>query len=409
MGWVPARAVSAGDSCSFWQLTGPTRAGLHESGCATPRGAYLSPGPVPPGTGERMEDVPRTRRLAATAMIAAGATLATTALALLPGTASASSHREAPLIADAPAYDNTDLYAVVSPDKPDTVTSVSNWFGLQEPNGGPTFYPWADDARYNILIDSDGDAKPDVTYRYEFTTDNKAQQDTFLYANGPVETLDDENLLFKQYWTLTRIGEDGKEQVLYGGDLSEVGQDTLAGCNVNTTVLQVPISEVALKGDGKTNPVVGVWSTTDRNKSVEYGGGTEKASGDFVQVWRPGNPLINEVVLLVGLKDAFNAISPDVDATIPAVFERVTDAEVPRLVEAIYGVPAPATPRNDLVEIFLTGIATNAPTLDGNPAPIQADLNSQVLNGDADPVAFVPSEMLRLNTAVKPTAEPRPW
>ncbi|MCY7344216.1 MAG: DUF4331 domain-containing protein [Pseudonocardia sp.] len=187
-----------------------------------------------------MSESPRTRRPAATAVIAAGATLATTALALLPGTASASSHREAPLIADAPAYDNTDLYAFVSPDKPDTVTSVSNWFGLQEPNGGPTFYPRADDARYNILIDSDGDAKPDVTYRYEFTTDNKAQLDTFLYANGPVETLDDENLLFKQYWTPTRIGEDGKEQVLYGGDLSEVGQDTLAGCNVNTTVRQVP-------------------------------------------------------------------------------------------------------------------------------------------------------------------------
>ena len=406
-----------------------------------------------------MSESPRRRR-AAVAMIIAGSTLATTALALIPSTASASSHREAPLIADAPAYDNTDLYAFVSPDAPDAVTFVSNWFGLQEPNGGPTFYPWADDAYYNIKIDSDGDAKADVTYQYKFTTDNSAQQNTFLYANGPVETLDDENLLFKQYWTLTKITEDGKSEVisegqaapsntgpasvpdysalveqatypvgkngqtyvggsedpffldlrvfdlLYGGDLSEVGQDTLAGYNVNTTVLQVPIDEVALNGDGKSNPVIGVWSTTDRNSSVTYGGGVEEASGDFVQVSRLGHPLVNEVVLPVGLKDAFNAINPETDATIPAVVERVTNPEVPMLVESIYGIPAPETPRNDLVEIFLTGIAKDAPTLDGSVAPIQADLNSQILNADADPKAFMPSEMLRLNTAVPVTEDP---
>jgi hypothetical protein len=57
----------------------------------------------------------------------------------------------------------------------------------------------------------------------------------------------------------------------------------------------------------------------------------------------------------------------------------VTDPELPKLLEAIYGVPAPEGPRNDLVEIFLTGIAKGAPTLDGSPAPIQADLNSHVL------------------------------
>jgi hypothetical protein len=69
-------------------------------------------------------------------------------------------------------------------------------------------------------------------------------------------------------------------------------------------------------------------------------------------------------------------------------------------------VPAPATPRNDLVEIFLTGIAKNAPTLDGTQAPIQADLNSHVLNADTDPKQFQPSEMLRLNTSIAPAADP---
>ncbi|MGI8949487.1 MAG: DUF4331 family protein, partial [Ornithinimicrobium sp.] len=70
-----------------------------------------------------------------------------------------------------------------------------------------------------------------------------------------------------------------------------------------------------------------------------------------------------------------------------------------QLIEAIYGIPAPETPREDIQQIFLTGIAKST-------GPIQADLNSQVLNGDVEADAFVPSEMLRLNLTVPPTAEP---
>jgi hypothetical protein len=403
------------------------------------------------------------RSRTATAMIAAGATLATTALALLPGTAGASSHREAPLISTLPLVDNTDVYAFVSPDKgkEDTVTFVANWFGLQEPNGGPNFYQWAENAHYDINIDADGDAVAETTYRWDFRTEDlRIDAETFLYNVGPIESLDDPDLLFRQFYDLTVI-RDGKATVLledaqvapsntgpasvpdygvlreqatygvgkggqtftgqtedpffldlrvfdllYGGDLSEVGQDTLAGYNVNTIVLQVPISDVALNGDGKTNPVIGVWSDTEmRSLNLLPTGGAEPV-GDYVQVSRLGNPLVNEVVLDVSLKDAFNAITPAVDATIPAVVERVTDPELARLIEAIYGIPAPATPRNDLVEIYLTGIAVNAPTLDGTAAPIAADLNSQILNGDVDPANFVPSEMLRLNTAIKAPTTP---
>ena len=73
-----------------------------------------------------------------------------------------SSHREAPLIAADPQVDNTDLYAFVSPDEPDTVTLVANWIPFEEPNGGPNFYPFATDARYDINIDNNGDAQADV-------------------------------------------------------------------------------------------------------------------------------------------------------------------------------------------------------------------------------------------------------
>ena len=71
------------------------------------------------------------------------AALAVSAPGLRGREASASSHREAPLIAADPQHDNTDLYAFVSPDKPDTVTFVANWIPFEEPNGGPNFYPFA--------------------------------------------------------------------------------------------------------------------------------------------------------------------------------------------------------------------------------------------------------------------------
>ena len=94
------------------------------------------------------------------------------------------------------------------------------------------------------------------------------------------------------------------------------------------------------------------------------------------------------------------APAPDRDASIAPVVARVKNPEVPQLIQAIYGVKAPATPRNDLAEIFLTGITTKA------GGPIKADLNSQLNNADVISSRFRPSEMLRLNLSVKPTANP---
>ena len=113
---------------------------------------------------------------------------------------------------------------------------------------------------------------------------------------------------------------------------------------------------------------------------------------------------MNEVVVPTGLKDAFNAISPDKDATAAdgAVVNRVLDPEVPQLIQAIYGIPAPAAPRYDIFEAFLTGVVTNGKVdIDKDPAtpnPIDVDLNSQALNKGA--ATFQPSEMLRLNMAI---------
>ena len=70
-----------------------------------------------------------------------------------------SSHREAPEISKDPVADSTDVYAFVSPDKPDTVTLIANYIPLQGPAGGPNFYEFGDDVLYEIHIDNNGDGR----------------------------------------------------------------------------------------------------------------------------------------------------------------------------------------------------------------------------------------------------------
>lgn len=147
----------------------------------------------------------RTRRTAA-GLAAVGVLLATAAAGLGPSTAGASSHREAPLVTMDPAADNTDLYAFVSPERPGFVTFLANWIPFEEPNGGPNFYPFATDAAYLIHVDNDGDARPDASFRWTFQNIDNRDGATFLYNDGQVTSLDDENLRFRQTYTLGRTG-----------------------------------------------------------------------------------------------------------------------------------------------------------------------------------------------------------
>ncbi|MET7620933.1 DUF4331 domain-containing protein [Streptomyces sp. NPDC005408] len=358
--------------------------------------------------------------------LAAGALVASGVTGVEPGTARASSHREAPLISGQPQYDNTDLYAFVSPDKPDTTTIVANVLPFEEPGGGPNFYKFADDAQYDIHIDSDGDAQGDLIYRLTFKNHVK-NGNTFLYNTGPVTTIDDPDLNITQTYDIdllrlknqhvmhsTKIGDDlpvapsnvGKASMpdyqalrdqavqqlaggstafagqaddpffadlrvfdlLYGGNLTEVGNDTLKGYSVNSVALQVPTAYIR---QSEKQPIVGIWSTTQR----------KSASGHWTQVSRLGMPLVNEVVIPVKDKDKFNASHPWNDGDF---LKFVTQPELPKLIEGIYKIKAPAEPRNDLVSVFLTGVDK---------------LNK--------PPHVRPAEALRLNTGIAPSAEPK--
>lgn len=359
------------------------------------------------------------------------------ALTLGPVVGQASSHREAPLIAGEPQLDNTDVYAFVSPDDPNTVTLIGNWVPLEEPTGGPNFYPFADGARYDINIDNDHDAVADITYRWVIRSEYR-NEETFLYNTGQVTSLDDENLNYRQFYTLERIEgqadtgtalvEDGRVapshvgdasipdyaalrneaittfeaasgtgqtyvgqadepffldlrvfDLLYGGDLSEVGNQTTAGYNVNTIAIQVPKDDVVLDGDASANPIIGVWSDTQA-RSIERGPASNTPTGEFVQVSRLGMPLVNEVVIPIQDKDNFNSSQPDNDQQFAGY---VQDPELPKLIEAIYGIPAPEPPRDDLVSVFLTGV--------------------EGLNKPEDVTA---SEQIRLNTSIAPSDDP---
>jgi len=376
----------------------------------------------------------------------AAATAAILALALLTGFATppvrASSHSEAPGTSKDRLIDDTDLYAWVSPDAGDKVTIVGNWVPLLEPNGGPNFYGFDDDAFYYMNIDNVGDAQDHIRYQFKFTT-TRQNPNTFLYNTGVVRSLSDAALNVRQTCTVTRY-DDGAPTVLatdipvapnfvgpasmpdydalaaqavrtlgdgtkifigprddpFFVDLAAIfdlltirkvpgnkgkGVDGLGGFNCLTIAIQVP--KTRLTRDGKApnadNGVIGIYDSAVRPAVRTLNAdGTRSTSGPEVQVSRLGMPLVNEVVIPLGQKDRFNATKPTGDG---AFLPFVVDPELARLLTALYGIATPAAPRNDLVTVFLTGIPG--------------------LNQPANPNQ-VPCEMLRLNMTTPPARRP---
>jgi hypothetical protein len=123
-----------------------------------------------------------------------------------------SSHREAPEISKDPVADSTDVYAFVSPDRPHTVTLIANYVPLQTPAGGPNFYEFGEDVLYEIHIDTNGNAEPDITYQFRFTT-QVGNPDTFLYNTGVITSLSSPAWNRKQFYSVTRVDRWGVHQL----------------------------------------------------------------------------------------------------------------------------------------------------------------------------------------------------
>ena len=173
------------------------------------------------------------------------------------------------------------------------------------------------------------------------------------------------------------------------------GVDTTKNYNVSTLAIEVPIqnltsSKAIPASSTAADAVIGVWATSSRRSTrVINADGTRSESGPFRQISRLGNPLVNEVVIPLGLKDAFNSLSPQFDGTIPQVVQAITDPELAKLMAAVFGITIPPAPRNDLVAIFGTGIPVNGVT---GPA-----YTTFLSDGTAH-------EFLRLNVGIPPTA-----
>jgi hypothetical protein len=128
-----------------------------------------------------------------------------------------SSHREAPEMAKDPVADSTDVYAFVSPDRPDTVTLIANYIPFQAPDGGPNFYEFGDDVAYDINISNKGKGEADITYRFRFTTKVRDPK-TFLYNTGPIKGIHSDTWNRPQFYSVTRI--EGKKSKTLGEHLA---------------------------------------------------------------------------------------------------------------------------------------------------------------------------------------------
>jgi hypothetical protein len=115
-----------------------------------------------------------------------------------------SSHREAPYISTDPVADNTDVYAFVSPDAPDTVTIIANFIPLEAPAGGPNFYQFGDDVQYAINISNSG-TQTDISYQFAFSTAAPNPAAGFLYNTGPITSLTDATWNRKQTYDVTKV------------------------------------------------------------------------------------------------------------------------------------------------------------------------------------------------------------
>lgn len=123
-----------------------------------------------------------------------------------------SSHREAPEIAKDPVADSTDVYAFMHPTAKDQVVLICNFIPLQQPNGGPNFYEFADDVRYEINISNTDECEADVSYHFRFKTRIR-NRNTFLYNTGPIENIGDNTWNRPQTYTVTRV-RNGRSRVI---------------------------------------------------------------------------------------------------------------------------------------------------------------------------------------------------
>ncbi|MDP1862853.1 MAG: DUF4331 domain-containing protein [Thiobacillus sp.] len=400
----------------------------------------------------------------------------------LTHTGQAANHREAPITALDHKADITDVYAFrsYSGDATPKVTLIMGVDPFLEPANGPNWFPFDPDILYELKVDNNNDAKPDVVFEFRFVTEQRLPGLFQVYAgieggavapaNSPspvapgtpivpdrINSFDSPGLGQIQRYTVTMVKYNTNGQVisrqvlaqnlpavpanvgprtmdysalyqagihtLPGGAKSFAGTtddafwidlggafdtfnthifpvltaaqdaaaenfapDTVSGFAVNHIAVEVPVAMLTRTGQVEsatsTAATIGVWATTSRPQvTVRRSPLPSSSQGQWRQVQRMGNPLINELLIGTGSKDRF---SMDVPANDGQFASFLLDPALPRVINALTNgaVAIPAAPRTDLLPVVTYA------------APIAA------AGTPAGPVA----DLLRLNTGVAPTA-----
>jgi hypothetical protein len=373
-----------------------------------------------------------------------------------------SSHREAPEISKDPVADNTDTYAFVSPDKPDTVTIITNYIPAEAPAGGPNFYEFGDDVLYSIFIDNDGDAKPEITYQFRFTT-KVENPNTFLYNTGPITSLSDSTWNRRQLYSVTRVtGDDtrilgsslasppcnigprstpnyGKlaaaavhhlptgETVFAGqrndgffvdlGAIFDLGDirpfqnlhliptaaapsvDPLKSLNIHTIAIQVPITHLTRDGSRPTNP------SSDKAVLGVWGA----ASRRRVKVIDAENDAKGESGAWVQVSRLGNPLFNEV--VVPMGEKDGWNGSQPSG-DSEYAPFVKQPELAKLLPVLYPGVFPNLANLTADRADLVAilltGLPSGIIPGFQNYTGSTLADMLRLNVAIKPASKPNP-
>ncbi len=368
-----------------------------------------------------------------------------------------SSHREAPEISKDPVADSTDVYAFVSPDKPDTVTLIANYVPLQSPAGGPNFYEFGDDVLYEIHIDTRGHSESDITYQFRFTT-TLTDPNTFLYNTAPITSLSSPAWNRRQTYSVTRVDRRGEHKLgsglacppcnigplstpHYASALAQPAVHTLADGSkvfagqraegfyvdlgsifdlgnlrpfqaynvfakahglkaapgVNTpkflNVHSISLQVPTSKVTANGRPTIGVWTTASRRRVSILDSGQTVHSGPFTQVSRMANPLFNEVLIPISKKDYWNTQPPEHDKQFASY---VAHPELAGLLPVLYPGVFPNLAKLDAAKTARADL--EAILLTGIPTGI--------IKGFTNYTGPVQADLLRLNTSIPPAKKP---
>ena len=306
------------------------------------------------------------------------------------------------------------MFRSTQPGQDDKVDLIMDVIPGEEPSAGPNYYNFDPSVAYTFHVDNNTDGKADdIEFEFRFKSElrgivNDAGLPLSYVALPPITTLDGAGLGLRQHYSITMI-KDGKRTAIspmtdkiavpsnvgprtmpnYDGlaaqgmydlgggikvfagqrddpffidlgaafdtlNLRSPGTDMLSGFNVNTIALEVPASLLTKdhRAPGLTAySKLGAYASTSRPRVTVRGrGGNSLGLGQFVQVQRLANPLVNELIIGTKDKDLWNSLEPEQEGRF---LDYYTNPRFALALSIVFGAVVPSTPRQDLVNALL--------------------------------------------------------